>query len=144
MLGEVLADALAETLREAIDRPGVEGHRLLGLVPGDPAVLPAALEVDAPRPDVDAGLDAHRLGRPQQDVEADGVDLVVVEDVLQPVGRLVRAGRVAHDHVDERVHALESAGDVVGVVDRARDVLHEVAVLRRPDVEDAQFVLLGR
>ena len=30
-----------------------------------------------------------------------------------------------------------------GFVDRALDVLHEVAVLGRPDVEDAQFVLLG-
>src|SRR4051812_11223841 len=76
MLGEVLADALAETLREAVDRPGVEGHGLLGLVPRDPAVLPATLEMDAPRPDVDAGLDAHRLRGPQQDMEADGVDLV--------------------------------------------------------------------
>ena len=75
-------------------------------------------------------------------MEADRVDLVVVEDVLQPVGRLVRAGRVAHDHVDEGIHPLESARDVVGVGDGALDVLDEVGVLRRPDVEHAQLVLL--
>ena len=73
-------------------------------------------------------------------MDAEDIDLMVVENVLH---RLVVRSRVgpAHDHVDERVHALERLGESEGIGDRPRHIVDEVGVARGLHVEHAEVVV---
>ena len=70
-LGEIRADELTEALRQAVDARRVQRHPLFGR-----ERRPAA-EVDRHRARVDPLVDAHPLCGPQEQVEAQRVDLVV-------------------------------------------------------------------
>src|SRR5581483_1433106 len=132
---EVLADQLAEPLRQAVDGRRVERGRLLLVV-----VL-AAPPVHRHRGGVHAAQHALLLRQEERQVQPLAVDLVVLHDRLDVLVAERPALGLAHHQPDERVDPGERLAQRVRVGHRA---FHELDALmpRRAKVEHAQRVLL--
>src|SRR5262249_28140216 len=132
--GEVFADLLTETLGQTVHARRVARYQLFRRKPGALAI------VDAHGAGVHATLDAHPLGGPQQQVQPERIDLVVFDDLRQRLLIRGSALRALHDHVDERVHSVQRATQIIGAGNRACDIL-DVAITRRAKVQYPQRVV---